>query len=578
MKLQRLVFWAYFLSCLLGVVCGRAENTTAKPDEAATNWLIDELPKPDSDGWIHLFDGDRLCGSIPQSSDSQPGNVQMDGGLLRVDSAIVQFNLDCNDLEFRARLKKTSGRYVKITIRNIARPVWQGCATFFAGDDKFFTEKIDDKEALDLISTNAPGPYDNFFDLDITAIGDNLTLKANGKVVYSIQGSSVGYGGIRIYSDRGTTLFKDIQVKILDKGPTPRDRLVDAVEANFTHWDKNHNGDLDESEINTVLQDPYVKGDAAAAAATLKGQFAEMNRDAAPALTARFFQSDDSRLEMLASEFQMCLKRLQNASGLPIFSQDSPSLAECGQRRLEDCYLIAPLGARLARNPAVIHEMITPDDQIGGYHVFFPDGTRVDTPRLTEGELAWLGAGPAKCLWQRTLEKAWGLRKVCRKYGTPDPSIDPFDFIPVGGGSGENMLLSLTGHNTADYYLGKNGHTRTPVPKLRNALQGAIQSGRLVEAFTWDVSNSRLPPDHAFAVLGYDSTTDLIKLWNPWGNNFVPHDVPGPMNGYRTVDGKFEMPLTEFIKIFAQVRAETDQPAKMKGPMVFPAEVAKGTQ
>lgn len=46
----------------------------------------------------------------------------------------------------------------------------------------------------DLIETNAPGEFDDFFDLDITAVGDKLTLKANDKVVYSIDGSSVGYG------------------------------------------------------------------------------------------------------------------------------------------------------------------------------------------------------------------------------------------------------------------------------------------------------------------------------------------------------------------------------------------------
>jgi hypothetical protein len=76
--------------------------------------------------------------------------------------------------------------------------------------------------------------------------------------------------------------------------------------------------------------------------------------------------------------------------------------------------------------------------------------------------------------------------------------------------------------------------------------------------------------NHAYAVLGYDSTTDLIKLWNPLRPNFVPSGPAGPKNGYVTVSGQFEMELTEFVKIFAQVRAETDQPAVVEGPKVFP--------
>lgn len=526
-----------------------------------------DLPNPDADGWFHMFDGKRFYGYRPPSSDSQSGAVRLDDGLLRLDSAVVEFNLDCHDLDFRARLKKTSAHHVAITVRNTTWPSGRGCATFFRGGSEFETQKFESDGMHDLIKTNTPGQYDDFFNLEITAIGDKLTLKADGKVIYSVADSSVGYGNVRIRAVGGTVLFKSIEVKDLDKGPNPRNRFVQAVEANFTRWDKDHNGQLDEAEITAAIQDPNVKGDDAAAAAALKGVFVASNDGEPPALTEPFFQSRDPRLEMLAAQFQYCLTNLQSASGLPIFTRDSPTFAECKQGRIGDCYLVALLGASLARNPAAVRQMITPDDQIGGYHVFFPDGTRVDTPALTDGELAWVGQGPAQCLWERTLEKAWGLRKICRENGASDPSIDPFD--TVAGGSGENMLLSLTGHQTADYYFGKRGKPSTPIPQVREALKSALASGRLVEAFTWNVSKTPLPPDHAFAVLGYDSATDTINLWNPWGDNFDPSGPAGPQNGYPRVNGKFQMPLADFVKIFAQLRAETDQPAEMKGPKVF---------
>src|SRR5262249_50115357 len=156
-----------------------------------------------------------------------------------------------------------------------------------------------------------------------------------------------------------------------------------------------------------------------------------------PPLTTRFFQSNDPRLVMMTSGFRRCLKHLQSAAGLPIFSQTSPTFAECRQEKFGDCYLISVLGASLARNPAAIRQMITSEEQPGGlhlYHVFFPDGTRVDTPQLTDGELAWVGHGHADCLWQRTLEKAWGLRKICRQHGASDPVTDPFDAVSDGSG------------------------------------------------------------------------------------------------------------------------------------------------
>ena len=45
---------------------------------------------------------------------------------------------------------------------------------------------------------------------------------------------------------------------------TPKQRLVDTVLANFSTWDQNGDGALDESELTHAVQDPKVVGPAAA--------------------------------------------------------------------------------------------------------------------------------------------------------------------------------------------------------------------------------------------------------------------------------------------------------------------------
>ncbi len=548
-----------------------ADSGATEPTAKRTSWISPELPKPDSAGWLHLFDGQRLYGCTPEASDLQSGRVRLEGRLLRLDSAILHFNVDANDLEVRARLKKVSGEDLKLTVRNTTAGGWRGCATFFYGGNRFRTGKNDGTEFKPLAAGRATKPYDDFFNLEVVALGDELRLKADDEEIYNAAGSSVDYGGVRFAAEGGTTLFERIEVRILDKDTNAQERLVSAVLTNFTRWDKNGDGELQEQEITRATQDSSVQGDAAAATAALKRLLASSEKGVqVPALTAPFFQSAEPLVGRCASEFRDSLKRMRDSAGLPVFAANSPTLSECRQRGLGDCYLVAVLGAAIDRDPGTIRGMITSNSnsQAKGYRVSFPDGTRVDVPGLTDGELAWMGPGTARCLWQRLLEKAWGLRKICRSHGAADPSIEPFD--TVSGGSGENMLLSMTGHETVDYYLGVRGHEVTPLDTLRAALKETFRLHRLAEAFTWKATGSYFPPNHAYALLGYDAASDSVRLWNPLGNDFAPSGSPDPRSGYNTVGGQFTMPLRDLPAVFAHVRTETGRRAVIAGPKVFP--------
>ncbi len=64
----------------------------------------------------------------------------------------------------------------------------------------------------------------------------------------------------------------------------------------------------------------------------------------------------------------------------------------------------------------------------------------------------------------------------------------------------------------------------------------------------------RIPPNisvkHAYAVLAYDATTDVVTFWNPHGQTFRPTGAPGLTHGYPTEHGRFSVPLSEVGQFF----------------------------
>jgi len=88
-----------------------------------------------------------------------------------------------------------------------------------------------------------------------------------------------------------------------------------------------------------------------------------------------------------------------------------------------------------------------------------------------------------------------------------------------------------------------------------------VRKRRLVCTIT---NNDKAPPgianNHAYAILGYDVHERHVKVFNPRGNNFTPNGPPGTANGYATKNGRFNVPLDQFQKVFSDVLYETDRP------------------
>ncbi len=139
-------------------------------------------------------------------------------------------------------------------------------------------------------------------------------------------------------------------------------RMVETVMTNFSTWDSNGDGRLDAKEMTHFLQDPGVKGEAAAAVAALKASLDSDERHRLPALvlTRDCFQNNEVVLARLTAAFKASETRLQSAAGKPVFTAEGPAFAGVMQLDHGDCYLIAATGAIVAHDPKGISRMFEP--------------------------------------------------------------------------------------------------------------------------------------------------------------------------------------------------------------------------
>lgn len=105
--------------------------------------------------------------------------------------------------------------------------------------------------------------------------------------------------------------------------------------------------------------------------------------------------------------------------------------------------------------------------------------------------------------------------------------------------------------------------------QLISVVDRALNDGRVIVFGTTADANAlepsddashakKLPPDvvgnHAYAVLAHKNGKFTVR--NPWGTNYTPTGAEGLQNGYKMVNGVFEVPDSEVFSIFTQVDIE----------------------
>jgi hypothetical protein len=355
--------------------------------------------------------------------------------------------------------------------------------------------------------------------------------------------------------------------------PLRQDGFLDQVRESFSAWDSDHDGTLSADEIERALDDPAVKGPAAAAAASLRRAI-RANPQISPVTIDRLAAavndpaSANVKPPRYQAMFDTALRRI-TAAKRDLFVSGLPRVQTLGQGRLGDCFLLAALGTFADAQPEHLKKMVTERGD-GKVAVHFGDGEDVIVDLPTDGEIA-IGAGTLNDgLWANVFEKAIGTLYLARQ--KTHRHVTPYDIIGVGG-TPSSPLSILTGHackklHCADFQKGQlsSADREAKLAEMRQELAAAFKSGRLVVSGTAGLGGGEtivrgLYYNHSYGVLAYNAAIDVVTFWNPMGNHFVPAGDPGLVNGYATSHGRFDVPLAEAVMWLGAFSIETDQPA-----------------
>jgi hypothetical protein len=203
-------------------------------------------------------------------------------------------------------------------------------------------------------------------------------------------------------------------------------------------------------------------------------------------------------------------------------SSGSPSYTDVQQGAEGDCWLIASLAETAARAPTDITAMFTNDGTIlenGApvtiYTVRLYDSAgmahyvTVDTELPSSNGMYTYDEPVGGALWAALAEKAYAEANGAGYVTSGNMGTNSYDALNNGFPSW--ALQAITGKAA--------GYT----PLSSNGLTTGWQSGSLMvlgtNTTTTAINSVNIVPSHAYAVVGYNATTQQFTLFNPWGVN-----------------------------------------------------------
>lgn len=346
------------------------------------------------------------------------------------------------------------------------------------------------------------------------------------------------------------------------------------VEAHFDAWDYNRDGSLTFRETSQLVPLAGIRGEEAAALAAIH----RIQR------TRQWTEASFTRAELLATDgpdpgssrpwfegnYLECLAHIR-ATERVLFPRSGPSLRAFHQGVLGDCYFVAVVGAVVSRAPEQLYQVVRNAPE-GSFEVLFPDRETVRVRHLSDAEIALGSSVGGHGLWLNVLEKAFGqmAEEVRRLQG--EASEDAIDAVAQGGQPTRSLRI-LTGHEARSFLFRPEASAAGPSDSEAAALVAAVspivqENLRLRRLMTCDTPPTQVPPglapSHAYAVLGYEASSGLVHVWNPWGDDFPPQGKPGLEFGYAVQAGHFFVPRADFVRIFAALQYETAIPARLR--------------
>lgn len=225
----------------------------------------------------------------------------------------------------------------------------------------------------------------------------------------------------------------------------------------------------------------------------------------------------------------------QNFSSHSLFSPAGPRLTDIAQGALENCYMLAALGALADRSPAIIRSSMTSlGDGTFAVRFFAPSGdvyVRVDAdlPVTESGAMAYAGFGAQQSIWVAIFEKA-------------------YSFYRLGDGNYQSLAGGFSGEIFQDLGLGSiSSFAGTTGEDLLNQFAAQLAAGQgVVLGTNFSPGEAPVVKGHAYIVTSVQAdeqgTPLSARLYNPWRRDGLGDDGAD--------DGFLELSTQELIQAF----------------------------
>ncbi len=316
-----------------------------------------------------------------------------------------------------------------------------------------------------------------------------------------------------------------------------------VISVNWKLWSGGRDS-ISRDDLIALFVDPAIKGEDAAALAALVRHLRHNGGEPVSLLSVSGI-TDKNTLSFY-SESAAKLKSVKRV----LFASGRPDFSKLRQGPATDCYFFSGTGWIAKFRPEVITGAIK-EIPGKGFRVVFPDGEEALVSPPTDAEMAYndspstLGDG----IWMPVLLKAEGViegRRNARRAEIADPSLR----VDVGGGPAA-IVKRWTGNGFSGFNLG--GASRKAVRAALVRMQGR---GLMAEALSYKHPDGKLIGNHCYAILAFDAETDILTVWNPWGNDFTPKGPSGPEFGFERRGGVFKISLDDFMKLFRYLAIE----------------------
>ncbi len=316
-----------------------------------------------------------------------------------------------------------------------------------------------------------------------------------------------------------------------------------------------HLTELTADSLQPLVADPAIRGAHAAALATIVR--ATQDGDAQDAISCeRLAAGQVANEQKLAGLFHGHMLALQHTNR-QVFATGHPDFSKLQQGHSGDCYFFSVTGWMALNRPEVVLAAI----QSGAdskFEVRVPGNQPTVVPTPTDAELCFTsGDTTTDGIWMPILLKAWGENLVASPAAKGNPPVVSDPVVAVSHGGSESAPIRWwTGHDVHWYEL-----PHTSLAEFRQALVNATTNHLAATLGTSEKPPISLPSGHIQALLGFDSERNMLRIWNPWGDNFTPHGEPGPQNGYPRRHGVFEIPLDVAHRGFSSLVVEVSDGA-----------------